>query len=148
MRNILLAGAALLATTGMAMASGDALVQLSSTVVKNCTITSGGNIALSTTGAPENGSFTTDCNFSLANLTISMTSANGGLKNTDENVTVPYDVIYNSQTKLSSTLTTAQAFTAEPAGGAAVVRNFVVDLATPLTVGGSYADTLTISVAP
>lgn len=148
MRKILLAGAALLATTGMAMASGNALVQLSSTVTKNCTITSGGNIALSTTGAAENGSFTTDCNFSLANLTISMKSANGGLKNTDENVTVLYDVIYNSQTKSSNTMTSPQAFTAEPAGGAAVLRTFVVDLAGPLTVGGDYADTLTISVAP
>ena len=148
MRNILLAGAAMLATTGMAMAAGDALVQLSSTVTKNCSITSGGNIPLNASGVAANGSFTTDCNFSLANLTISMKSTNGGLKNTDENVTVLYDVIYNSQTKASNTITSAQAFTAEPAGGAAVVRNFVVDLQTPLTVGGNYADTLTISVAP
>jgi len=153
MRNILLAGAAMLATTSLAMAAGSADVELTSTVTKSCGITSGGNIVVGTTTAAQPGTFTTSCNFTAANLTISMQSEFGGLKNAAENVTVAYDVAYNSQTKASSTITSAalpaaRAFTPQAAGGASVLRNFTVALQAALTVGGDYEDTLTISVAP
>ena len=153
MRNILLAGTAMLATTSLAMAAGSADVELTSTVAKSCSVTSGGNINVGTTTTAQPGTFTTSCNFTAANLTISMQSEFGGLKNGIEGVTVPYDVAYNSQTKASGTITSlataaARAFTAEPAGGASVLRNFTVALQTALSVGGDYEDTLTISVAP
>ncbi len=153
MRKILLAGAAMLATTSLAMAADSANVELTSTVAKSCSITSGGDINVGTTIAPQAGTFTTSCNFSAANLTISMQSEFGGLKNAVEGVTVPYDVAYDSQTKASGTITAAalpaaRAFTPQAAGGASVLRNFTVALQSALTVGGDYEDTLTISVAP
>lgn len=152
MRKILLAGAAMLATTGMAMAAGSATVTLESTVPNVCTI--GSTIAPVVFGEGDTskvGSFTTNCNFSLANISVSFKSANGGLLNAAEEVKAPYNLTYSGVTKAAADITDSTLFIAEPAGtprNSPKTRNFTVALSGALTVGGTYSDTLTINVTP
>jgi hypothetical protein len=154
MRKIILAGAAMLATTGMAMAGGSAPVAINSTVPKACSVTNATQtITLNpTSGSNRPGSFTTTCNFSAADFTVNFKSANGGVTNTVENVTKNYrlgyeDLEFDADSDLTGTGATV---TAPPGGtpGDAIIRNFSVAFPEALTVGGDYADTLTITVAP
>ena len=155
MRIILLAGAAMLATTGMAMAAGNFAVTINSTVPKSCTVSNPTNtITLNAaSGSNQSGQFTTNCNFSAADFTVNFKSTNGGVKNTVENVTKNYTLgyggsDYNSSTDLGTS--TGKTITAAPGGtpGVAAVRTFSIAFPEALTVGGDYTDTLTITVAP
>ncbi len=155
MRIILLAGAAMLATTGMAMAAGDAAVTINSTVPKSCTVSNATSTITLTpgSGSTQPGAFTTTCNFSAADFTVNFKSANGGVRNSDEDVTKNYKLGYNAANYDAATELGApggKTVTSAPGGtpGTPAVRTFSIAFPEALTVGGDYTDTLTITVAP
>jgi hypothetical protein len=155
MRKILLAGAAMLATTGMAMAAGTVGVTINSSVPKACSVAESTTTITLAPGAGSNqpGSFKTTCNFSAADFTVNFKSANKGVRNAVENVTKKYTLGYNGSNYDSETdlgTSTGTTVTAAPGGtpGVEVTRNFSVAFPSALDVGGDYTDTLTITVAP
>jgi hypothetical protein len=157
MRNILLAGAALLATSGMAMAvvaPTSQSVGITASLAELCSITDPNDVSvpgttIGSTSAPSNFDFS--CNFAGAGaapvLQISFASANGGLKSGTE--VVDYSITYGT-----STITSAAAFAgavpvAETTSAANAVnsRSFTVALTEDITVAGNYSDTVTVSIS-
>ena len=151
MRKIILAGAAMLATTGMAMAA-EGTVELTGSVPLECKIgASIAKVAFEEDDTSKVGSFTTNCNYSNASMTVSFKSDNGGLLNEDEEVLAPYVLSYGTVDKESGDILETTEFVTEPAGiprNANKTRNFTVTLVDPLTVGGEYEDIITITVTP
>ena len=157
MRNILLAGAAMLATTGMAMAADSETVAISALVTANCTLTDPADIAFpnnSTTGATANRTFNFTCNFSGNNgstLAVSFQSTNGGLKNLADPTTRLYNFQYGANTAVvSSAIQAVDVDYPETSATAnlAESRAFTVTLNEALPVAGNYTDTLNVSIAP
>lgn len=150
MRKLLLATAAI-ALVGVSSASaapGDVIIN--SFLAPDCSlISSDPSVSLGPTTAPQSVAFTTNCNFSAANLTVNFSSLNGGVKNAVENVTKTYTVTFNGETETSAAglfhdVTLASGGTA----GNDIARSASLALTSALTVGGTYQDTLTISVSP
>lgn len=157
MRKILLAGAALLATTGMAMASDLEGVAISALVTASCSLTDPADITFptnSTNGATDTRSFSFSCNFAGNNgntLAVSFQSVNGGLTHGADPVVRTYDLEYGLNTAVSSAaIKTVDVDYPENSAAANVaeLRSFKVTLTDSLPVAGTYADTLNVSVAP
>ena len=150
MRKILLAGAAMLATTGMAMAvvvvpTNTDSVSVSTTVAQACTV----DITATTVTLPADATpssavpFTFTCNFTGTTAALTYTSSNGGAGSSAN----PYNIITAvgddgvSTTPLTTGSLVTTALTAVP-------NSFTLQLQAPILVAGTYADTLTVSVAP
>jgi hypothetical protein len=152
MRNILLATAVIALGSSSAMAAGSVNFNLKSSLGKVCTIaTAASDLTVgplaATTAA---GAFDTTCNFELSDLTLTFTSANGGLYNTVEAVKVPYTVTFDGET-VASADAVAGVSLVRASGAVAntpIHRDFSVALASDITVAGDYADVLTVDVAP
>ena len=150
MRKLLLATAALaLAGAGVAFASGSAQVTINSSLDASCSVSDATTTLTLSGTVAQTGHFTTTCNFSAADLHVQFQSDKGGVYNSVENVTAPYTLTYNAGAHDSSTLTGA-GVTIDHASGSTspVIRDYDVALNAPLSVAGSYADTLTITVTP
>ena len=152
MRTLLLATAVMALGSTTAFAAGSVNFNLKSQLGKVCTIESAGTDL--TVGpvatATADGAFDTTCNFELSDLTLTFTSANGGLHNTAEGVTVPYTVSFDNET-IASADAAAGVSLVRASGAVAnapIHRNFTVALGSDLTVAGDYADVLTVDVAP
>ena len=152
MRNILLATAVIALGSSSAMAAGSVNFNLKSSLGKVCTIaTAASDLTVgplaATTAA---GAFDTTCNFELSDLTLTFTSANGGLYNTAEGVQVPYTVTFDGEI-VASADAVAGVSLVRASGAVAntpIHRDFSVALASDITVAGDYADVLTVDVAP
>jgi len=152
MRNLLLATAAIVLASSAAMADGSVHFNLKSKLSKVCTIaTAAADLtvgpAAATTAA---GAFDTTCNFELSDLTVTFTSGNGGLYNTAENVTVPYNVTFDNETVSSVDAKTGFPLvrSSGAVANAPISRAFTVALANDITIAGDYADVLTVDVTP
>jgi spore coat protein U-like protein len=157
MRNILLAGAAMLATTGLAMAvvaPTSQNVGITASLAELCTITDPNDVAVpgTTSGSTSPAAnFTFACNFAGAGaapvLQIAFSSANGGLTSGSE--TVDYNINYGAAIISSATAFVAPVQVAETTSGANATNNrsFTVSLAEDITVAGSYSDTVTVSIS-
>jgi spore coat protein U-like protein len=165
MRKIILAGAAMLATTGMAMAAGDSFT-ISAPVTAKCTVTKPGDINFnndSTRDDEQTGSFSFSCNFAGTNgtganaLRLRFQSEKGGLVNPldSSSVTNPktYGFTYEGNTEVLSSDATFKG-TGFPypetsvAAGAVNNRDFVVRLEDELLIAGTYSDTINVTVSP
>jgi uncharacterized protein involved in outer membrane biogenesis len=145
MRNILLAGAAMLATTSLAMAAGSDSVAISTTVAESCSV----NITATTVTLPADATpsstvpFTFTCNYTGTSAALTYTSTNGGAGSNAN----PYNIITlvgNDGTSAAPLITGSLATTALTP----VNNSFTLQLQTPILVAGTYSDTLTVSVAP
>jgi hypothetical protein len=154
MRKLLLATAAFaFVGAGAAMADGKSVsFNLASSLAKNCTIAATttdltvGPLAATTA----DGYFDTNCNFEAADLTLTFTSQNGGLKNPVEGNTELYNISFGSETFGSDAAATGTAIV-QPSGVFAnqpINRSFKVALQQDIAIAGEYADVLTIDVAP
>ncbi len=146
MRNILLAGAAMLATTGMAMAvsTGDS-VNITTTVAQACSVT----ISQANVSIPEGGSVTGNysfqCNFAGNTADVTWDSANDGVTDTvntyDYNITTSLGGVGLASTGLLESNQTLLANTA-------VNATFELSLVPGPKVAGTYQDVLSVSIAP
>ena len=151
MRTLLLASAALL-IAAPAMAGGKADFNISSSLAAACTIGAGEtNLVVGPTAAEGAvGNFATTCNFEIAELTLTFTSANGGVKNGVEGITELYNVTFDNETFDSDAAKTGYALvrSSGPLANQPIDRSFSVALQNDLSIAGDYADVLTIEVAP
>lgn len=162
MRKIFLAGAAMLATTGMAMAAGEQSFTISAPVTAKCTVTDPANIGFnndSAVDAEQEGTFSFSCNFAGTNgtgtgaLKIGFKSTNGGLVNAaDSSGPKSYGFTYEENAEVTAaTLGAGTGVTfneTSSAPGAANERAFLVRLAQILPVAGTYSDTINVTVSP
>lgn len=161
MRKLLLSSAALaLVGAGSALAADSASVQITATQAQSCTINDGGTSSAldlgTTVDAPIAGTFSYQCNF-VGAPTLTFTSTSGGV--TDGSNTYDYGIYLNDAAPGSPPSTWLQAsastsgfpftgITTTTAPNTAVTPYFSVGLSEEITVAGSYADTLTIDIAP
>lgn len=155
MRTLLLATAAFaIVGAGSAIAAGNKTVSfnLASSLAKECTIAAT-NTDLTVgplASATAEGYFDTNCNFEAADLTLTFTSSNGGLKNPVEGNTELYNISFDGET-FGSDAAAAGSVIVKPSGLYAnqpISRSFQVALQSDLSIAGEYADVLTIDVAP
>jgi hypothetical protein len=152
MRTLLLATAVIALGSTSALAAGSVNFNLKSQLGKVCSIATTAsdlNVGPSATVTAD-GTFDTTCNFELSDLTLTFTSANGGLQNTAENVNVPYTVSFDNET-IASADAVAGVSLVRASGAVAntpIHRQFTVALGSDITVAGDYADVLTVDVAP
>lgn len=161
MRTLVMSCAALaLIGAGSALAADSASVQITATQAQSCTINDGGTstaLDLGTTvDAPIAGTFSYQCNF-VGSPTLTFTSASGGV--TDGSYTYDYGIYLNDTAPASPPSGWLQASAAQSgavynnittttAPNSAVTPYFSVGLSEAIDVAGSYADTLTIDIAP
>jgi len=157
---------AMIGLTSPALASGSNGAQVSASVDKVCIIDAGTSSLIDLSGAAVNtavsGVFLYQCNFVGGNTTLRFTSANGGVKN---GVSLAnYGIFLNDQTPAAlgapSPTQWLQASNALAPGvpfsnisvptQANQLRQpyFYVGLTQPVTVAGTYTDTLTITISP
>lgn len=154
MRKLLLATAAFaFVGAGSALADGKTVeFNLSSSLGKTCTIAADStNLTVGPlASASAQGDFSTNCNFEAADLTLTFTSTNGGLKNPVEGNTELYNITFDGETFDSDEAKTGSVLV-RPSGLFAnqpIARSFVVALQSDLTIAGEYSDVLAINVAP
>ena len=151
---ILLFTTAALALVGAspALAAGKVSFNLSSSLGKQCSIaTANTDLTVGPSAAVKaDGAFDTNCNFEVADLTLTFTSANGGLYNAVENVSVPYTVTVGAESIPSGSAKAGVPLVAAsgPVAGGAISHAFSVSLDSDITVAGDYADVLSVDVAP
>lgn len=154
MRKLLLATAALAFVTP-ALASGPynkVDFNISSSLAKECSIgAEDTNLTIGpSAGAGATGEFSTTCNFEIADLTLTFTSAKGGVLNEVEGITELYNITFDGET-FGSDVAAGGVILARASGPVAnspVARSFEVALQNDLSIAGEYADVLTIEVAP
>ncbi len=152
-----------LAATGGATAS-DVLV--TSVVGPHCEILAGTSSNIDLSGTAVNvgveGDFVYKCNFVGGNTIVNIKSANGGLLNGSD--LVNYGIFLNDQTPAAlgapNPLDWFRASNATGGGvpfpnivvpaaaNSAQTPHFLVGLRAPLTVAGTYTDTLTFTISP
>jgi hypothetical protein len=159
MRKILLAGAAMLAVSGVAAATTTTTTPSTQTTIQatvnaSCqTPTSPASISFGTDpniGATAAGSVTFQCNFVGDNsgaLKINFTSTHGGIKNGSSVKT--YDLVFNTVTTSSTALVAPgyDAPTTLAAANTPTTKLYDLVLTQKPDVQGSYQDTLTIAVS-
>jgi spore coat protein U-like protein len=162
MRKIILAGAAMLATTGMAMAAGSESFTVSALVTAKCTVTDPANINFNNDSAVndnQTGTFSFSCNFAGTNgtgagaLKIGFKSTSGGLVNdADSSGPKSYGFKYGASDEVTAATLAAGTGVDYPetssAAGVPNNRSFVVRLAQALPVAGTYTDTINVTVSP
>lgn len=162
MRKILLAGAAMLATTGMAMAGNSEPIKISAFVTAKCTVANPNDIGF-TDDAPLNatvtGNFSFSCNFAGSNSTgttplkVTFKSNEGGLVNpADTTGPKDYEFTYGTNPLVTSASLASGDGAPYPetssGPGETNTRTFLVRLKEELTVNGTYQDTINVTVAP
>jgi hypothetical protein len=170
MRKILFATVAVLglAAASSSFAAGNAATQINASLLQACVIDAQTPSVDISTGVA-NPTFTYQCNFT-GSPTLSFTSANGGVvkpAGADAAITAPYGIYLNTAAPSGTPSSWLQSTVANggpgssygPAGGnpaitATTAPNtqttpyFSVGLDTPLSVAGTYTDTLTVSITP
>jgi hypothetical protein len=150
MRNILLAGAAMLVTTGMAMAAGSDTITVKTTLDPSCSVSiTNALVSLPADGnASVSQAFSYQCNYATGNATIEFDSTFDGVS-ADEGVTT---FAYNITPSTGAAGTSLAAFTnvapVNPTVNTPTAATFTVDLVTPIVVAGVYEDVLEISITP
>jgi spore coat protein U-like protein len=162
MRNILIATAAFtVLSSGAALAAGTAAVLITATEPQTCQINAfSSSLDLgNAVNVPVVGSFVYQCNFA-GSPAMKFTSLNGGVKTaSDGGHTADYGIYLNDAVPSSAPSTWLQASTAtagvtfngitsSTTAGTPVSPSFQVGLTQVLPVAGSYADTMTIDIAP
>jgi len=162
MRKLLLATSALaLLGAGSALAAGSSQTQITATSQQTCQINAQSAVLDlgSVVDVPVAGSFVYQCNF-VGAPQFTFTSANGGVKTSENNGGLANYGIYLNDTAPStapsawlqaSATTGGAAFTGistTTAPNAPVSPSFSVGLSQALPVAGAYSDTLTIAIAP
>jgi hypothetical protein len=154
MRRLLLATTAFAFVGAGAALAGSKTVEfnLSSSLGKTCTIAADSTnlIVGPLASASAQGDFSTNCNFEASDLTLTFTSANGGLKNPVEGNTELYNITFDGET-FDSGAAQSGSVLVRPSGLFAnqpIARNFVVALQADLTIAGEYSDVLAVTVAP
>lgn len=162
MRKILLAGAAMLATTGMAMAvsTSGTQITLQTQVNRACSVVfdDTSNLALPSNGDESTGKgVTLACNFTDTSADITFTSAFQGVKSTTPNLDAPNPFPYTMtyQHGASPVVALGDSTAARTASNVASVPGpsvttgvFKAKLVNPITVAGTFEDTVTVSVSP
>jgi hypothetical protein len=168
MKNVLRLGyaAALLIAGAPAYAGGTNATQVSSTVTKTCQINAGSSSVIDLTGLPVNtpqaGTFNYQCNFAGGNVGLRFTSSFGGVKNGSD--VANYGIFLNDQTPAALGYPSPSQWlqASNATGGGVPFVNisvplapntqrspyFYVGLTQPVTVAGTYTDTLTIQITP
>lgn len=146
MRKIFLASAALLLSAGAASADSKG-VTINSSLAKTCALSTIAPVTLNANATASSVPFVHNCNFSVAPVTVTFQSAAGAVVNSVESVTKDYNVTFNGVTNAASTIKVSAVQFGAPLQ-ASTATSFDVALVSALTVGGSYTDTLTISVTP
>jgi hypothetical protein len=147
MRKIILAGAAMLATTGMAMAAGSDTVTISSTLPQSCSVDiPTATITLSPTTTASSQNFTYRCNFGSEESTATLT-----FDSTSDGVVGPggeidYNITFGSATGTSNSALVASAPVSTP--NTNISASFSVALASAPLVAGTYTDVLNVSISP
>ncbi len=162
MRKILLAGAAMLATTGMAMAvtTSGTQITLQTEVTRACSVVfdDTSTLALPSNGDESSGKgVTLACNFTDTSADITFASSFQGVKSTTVNPDAPnpfpYTMTYQHGASPivalgdSSAPRTAPDVASVP-GPAVTTGVFKAKLVNPILVAGTFSDTVTVSVAP
>ena len=153
MQKLLLASAAF-AVIGIApaMAGGSVNFNLSSNLGKTCTIAATNtNLTVGpAASAGATGTFETNCNFEISDLTLTFTSGKGGLYNSVEGITELYNLTFDGTTVDSGTAQGGAVFVraSGPVANNPVTRTFDVALQHDLAIAGDYSDVLTVEVAP
>lgn len=150
MRKVLLATAAFaFIGAGQALAVGPGEVTINSHVEPACSlVSSDSEVDVGPGTDAANVEFTTTCNFSVADITITFSSANGGVLNTLENELQTYTLTYDGSAVSALGLFHTAMLPSGPSAGDNILRTATVALDEALTVAGDYQDTLTISVSP
>ena len=160
MRKLILSTAVALAamTSSAAFAAGSAEVAVNASLAPSCSIVSSSPSLTLVGTAAVPGDFTYKCNFT-GSPSVSFTSANGGVKSTGTDAnTADYYIYLNDNagtagagSARASTIGASNPFTditKTTAPNTNTTPSFSLALVSPLTVAGTYQDTLTISVAP
>lgn len=159
MKKVILTTAAALAalTAAPAFAADSVSTTINASLDPTCDITS--HSPTLTLGAVDEvvpGVFSYQCNF-IGDPTFTFTSANGGVKTTENGEATATYGIYLNDAPVSGAPSTWLQSSATPVSysvstsltpNTTVSPNFAVALTQALTVAGSYSDTLTISIAP
>lgn len=146
MRKILLAGAAMLATTTVALAvvPGDS-VSITTTVAQACTVSISENTVAIPEGGSVTGNYSFQCNFSGSTADVVWDSANDGVTDTvntyDYNITTSLGGVGLASTGLTESNRTTVANTP-------VNATFELSLVPGPKVAGTYLDVLSVSIAP
>jgi hypothetical protein len=155
MRNLLLATAAVAIVAMPALASGPynkVDFNISSSLAKECSIGAESTNLVVGPSASEGatGEFATTCNFEISELTLTFTSAKGGVLNEVEGITELYNITFDGETFGSDVAAdgVVLARSSGPVANNPVARTFEVALQQDLSIAGEYADVLTIEVAP
>lgn len=143
MRKVLLAGAALLATAGVAFA-GSASVQVETEVPQVCGVQiAAGPVDLPFNGDPVTHGFQYRCNYT-GDADVSFTSLYGGVSS-DSGATAHNYSITSSLATGDAAAGATDTVAVVPGG---VATDFTLALVDPIILAGSYEDTLTITIAP
>jgi hypothetical protein len=149
-----------------ALAAGTNGAEVSASVTQTCQINVGTSTIVDLTGAgvntPVQGTFYYQCNFTGGNTTLRFTSANGGVKNGAD--LANYGIFLNdlSPAAVGAPLPTQWLQASNATGGGVPFVNiavptavntqmspyFYLGLTQPVTVAGTYLDTLTIQISP
>lgn len=160
MRKILLAGAAMLATTGLAMAvtTSGTSITVTTTVAKSCTVafddTSDLTLPADSNVTSAGKNITLTCNFTGSTADVTFDSLNNGVLdsgNLDLPGAQPYKIFYghdgNAATQIgTSALPATASNVASIAGTKPGV--FSAQLVSSINVAGNFSDTMSVSVVP
>jgi hypothetical protein len=150
MRKILLAGAAMLATTGMAMALGSDTITVSTTLAQACSV----SITSTSVTMPSDGNlsgseaFSYQCNYASGTTTLTFDSGFNGVSADGGTTTFAYNITPSTGAAGTSAAPFNNTPVVNAVANAPSNASFTVDLLNPLAVAGTYTDTLTISIAP
>lgn len=145
-------------------------VNISATLPQSCAFDSSNSkttYVLSNDSRTDSGKIAYSCNY-IGTPTVTITSANGGLTPDSKAVAngaalVPYQLVFGDRatangaqggmisgsfTQAVSSQTDALGWTSTAAANQAVNPTFAIYLTNPMTVAGSYSDTVTITIAP
>lgn len=167
MRKILLAGAAMLATTGVAFAqpttppttpTASTSITLQTIVPKTCTVAfaDGSNLTVPADGS-ESAAKTVNlsCNFVGNTADLTFTSANGGVQDSSPGASLTTPQVYNIKYGQGTTTPTLIGDSTAPATATDVLSAvglttgvFKAQLADGITTAGTFSDTVSVTVSP
>lgn len=167
MRKIFLAGAAMLATTGVAFAqpttppttpTASTSITLQTIVPKTCTVAfaDGSNLTVPADGTESAGkTVNLSCNFAGETADLTFTSTNLGVKDSSPGASLTAAQVYTIKYG-QGTATPASIGTSATGGQATNVAStvgtttgvFTAQLVNPITTAGTFSDTVSVTVSP
>jgi hypothetical protein len=157
MRKIILAGAAMLATTGVSFAQSTSIT-LETTVPRACSVAfaDGSSLTVPADGTPSVGkTVNLSCNFVDTTADLTFTSTNLGVKDSSVGASLTAPQTYNISYAHNGGAAALLGNSTAPRIASSVLSSvgtttgvFTAQLVAPITTAGTFTDTVTVSVVP